>query len=102
MPNSAKPRWIELQRINLQPHHQPTGNTKHYLGSPEGVRQEFPRFVSLSIAQFEGDAGYYLLYHPEQGSGTDTWHLSLDDAMHQAEFEFGVRREEWQQSAGDS
>jgi hypothetical protein len=31
----------------------------------------------------------------ENGQGTDTWHMSLDDAFHQAEFEFGVKAEEW-------
>jgi hypothetical protein len=29
------------------------------------------------------------------GTGTDTWHESLEDAMHQADFEFGVQPDEW-------
>lgn len=82
-------------RLTLQPHHVPTGNTTHKLGSPDGRQQDFPPFVRLEIAQYEGDTGFYLLYYPETGHGTDTWHLSLDDALHQAEYEFGVKAEEW-------
>jgi hypothetical protein len=35
------------------------------------------------------------MYHCESELGTDTWHQTLDDAYHQAEWEFGVRQEEW-------
>jgi hypothetical protein len=35
------------------------------------------------------------MYLCENGQGTDTFHLTLDDALHQAEYEFGVRPEEW-------
>ena len=38
------------------------------------------------------------MYEPEIGHGTDTWHQSLDDAMHQAEWEFGVARDEWKKT----
>ena len=27
--------------------------------------------------------------------GADTFHLTLDDAKHQAEWEFGVKEDEW-------
>ena len=82
-------------RLTLQLHYVPTGNTTHKLGSPDGKQENFPPFVRLEIAQYEGDTGFYLLYYPEIGHGTDTWHLSLEDAMHQAEFEFNVRPNEW-------
>ena len=29
------------------------------------------------------------------GTGTDTWHQNLEDALHQAEWEFGVGDHEW-------
>jgi len=45
--------------------------------------------------QFEGDGGFYLMYVPESGTGTDTWHQSIDDALHQAEWEFDVKPGEW-------
>ena len=38
------------------------------------------------------------MYEPETGHGTDTWHLTLDDAFHQAEWEFGVTPEEWKKT----
>jgi len=88
-------KWKMLMRVKLQPHHMPTGNTKHWLGSPDGLRKEFPSFVRLEIAQWKEDSGFYLLYYPETGHGTDTWHQSLEDAMHQAEFEFKVKPDEW-------
>jgi hypothetical protein len=56
---------------------------------------EFAPFKALEICQHPGDAGYYLMYEPETGYGTDTWHLSLEDALHQAEWEFGVLKNEW-------
>jgi hypothetical protein len=95
MVETKSPQWKVLMRLTLQPHHVPTGNTTHKLGSPDGRQQDFPPFVRLEIAQYEGDTGFYLLYYPETGHGTDTWHLSLDDALHQAEYEFGVKAEEW-------
>jgi hypothetical protein len=57
--------------------------------------RDFPPFARLEIAQYEGDSGFYLLYYPETGHGTDTWHQSLEDAMHQAEFEFNVKASDW-------
>jgi hypothetical protein len=87
--------WKTLRQITLQPHHMPTGNTKHLLGSPDGLQKDFPPFVWLEIAQFDDDPGFYLLYHSESGMDADTWHLSLEDAMHQAEFEFNVKPDEW-------
>jgi len=35
------------------------------------------------------------MYEPETGHGTDTWHQTLDDAFDQAQWEFGIAREEW-------
>jgi hypothetical protein len=81
----------------LAPHHHRPGRTKHRLVGPDGPR-DFPPFIALTIAQFQGDNGFYLLYTPESGMGTDTWHQSLEDAFHQAEHEFGVIRIEWIQT----
>ena len=86
--------WKVNKSIELKSHHAPTGRTRHQVVNSKGA-QDFPPFVKLQIAQFEGDGGFYLLYLPEEGQGTDTWHKSLEDAMHQAEFEFNVRTEEW-------
>ncbi len=81
-----------LRRIRLSPEHGPTGNTRHYRDG--GL---LPPPVGLEIAWYPGETGYYLFYL--DGSGdvqTDTWHQTLEDAMHQAEFEFRVKPDEWE------
>jgi hypothetical protein len=83
-----------IKRVVLNEHHLRLGRTKHTLHDTQGIR-EFPPFVSLEIAQYQGETGYYLLHLCETGQGTDSWHPSLDDALHQAEYEFDVRKEEW-------
>jgi hypothetical protein len=70
------------------------GKTVHWLVDEKGKRP-FPPFVSLAIAQYEGDADYYLLHECKDHFSTDTCHTSLEDALHQAEFQFGVTRDEW-------
>ncbi len=83
-------------RAHLKPHHLQPGRTKHTLVDSTGARP-FPPFVTLEIAKFEGEEGFYLLYHPDTGPGTDTWHKSLEDALHQAEYEFEIMPNEWMQ-----
>ena len=55
--------------------------------------------IDLHIA--ETDEGFYLVSESShsQFSGGDTWHQTLDDAMAQAEFQFGVKPSEWQSPA---
>jgi hypothetical protein len=57
---------------------------------------DFPPFVTLEIAQFPSDSGFYLLHICANGEVADTWHQTVEEAMHQAEFEFGVQPGEWQ------
>ena len=83
-----------LFRVELGPHHLRPGRTKHTLSDASGTR-EFPPFKALEICSFPADDGYYLLYEPEEGNGTDTYHKTLEDALHQAEWEFGVTLAEW-------
>jgi hypothetical protein len=87
-------RFITLYRVQLQERHTATGNTEHWLVDGKGTRP-FPPFRALEIAQYEGDSGFYLLYIPASGHGTDTYHETLADAMHQAEFEFRVAGDDW-------
>lgn len=84
--------------VDLAEHHLGSGRTKHQLCDAFGAR-DFPPFKTLEICTFAGDSGYYLMYEPETGPGTDTWHQTLEDAMHQAEWEFGVARTEWRKVA---
>jgi len=71
--------------------------TKHWLKDETGLH-DFPPFVALEICSTSPADGFYLMYAPETGPGTDTWHQTLDDAFHQAEWEFGVAREEWKKT----
>jgi hypothetical protein len=76
----------------------PTGNTRHVVG---GTLIGKPS--SLRVARYADDPGYYLLYLDEHGQETtDTCHQSLDDALHQATFEFGVQAHEWTVVKSDS
>ena len=95
--DAAMQEPMVLARIRLGERHRPTGRTKHYYGLPGGERHEVPVPVELRITKYEGDAGYYLFYCDESGQElTDTYHDSVADAMAQAEWEFGVRPDEWQ------
>jgi hypothetical protein len=51
--------------------------------------------VSLEIAQYPNDSGFYLLHICASGEIADIHHGTVEEAMHQAEFEFGVQKEEW-------
>jgi hypothetical protein len=82
---------VVLRQLRLQAHHRPTGNTRHYAG--DGL---LPPPAILQIVQFSGDAGFYLLYLNENGEEmTDTYHDSLIGTLDQAEFEFSVKADEW-------
>jgi len=81
-----------LRRIVLGPQHRPTGRTRHFYG-----RVELPLPSELRIVQYSGDPGFYLLYCDELGNElTDTYHDTLEEAMAQADWEFGVKPDEWQ------
>jgi len=86
--------WVEIKRVDLNDGHLRPGRTKHYLCGPNGGR-EFPAFTSLVIAQYPGDSGYYLLHLCDDGTGTDTHHSTMEEAFHQAAYEFDVKPEEW-------
>jgi len=84
-----------LFRVELAAaHHLPPGRAKHRLKDASGVH-DFPPFRALEICSSSSDRGFYLIYEPESGLRTDTWHETLDDAFGQAEWEFGVSRDEW-------
>jgi hypothetical protein len=50
--------------------------------------------AGLAICQYEGETAFYLFgCDANWQTVTDTWHETLDDAKHQAEFEYeGVSR----------
>ncbi|WP_298061255.1 hypothetical protein [uncultured Campylobacter sp.] len=68
-----------------------TGNTAHY--DSDTI---LPQPSALSIIQYGGDSGFYLFYLNEsEKEQTDTYHESIEGAFKQAEFEFGVKKEDW-------
>jgi hypothetical protein len=62
----------------------PTARTTHRIGG-----EVLGPAAALAICQHDGDSQYYLLYcDSDWRVRTDTCHSSLDDAKHQAEFEY--------------
>jgi hypothetical protein len=88
----------EIARVTLQPHHQATGNTRHYFGVLDDPnRVEAPLPALLRIVQYEDAWGFYLFYCDADGvEFTDTLHERAELAKGQAEFEFNVKAHEWQ------
>jgi hypothetical protein len=93
MEENPEVEWLVLRRVSLGPHHLHPGRTKHTLSDSKG-RRDFPPFVSLEIVR-SGRGSYYLMHVCEDGSGTDTWHQTLEEATDQAEYEFEVKMSEW-------
>ena len=95
----TKQEWVKIKRVDITDRHVRPGRTRHYLGGSSG-RVEFPPFTSLVIAQYPGDSGYYLLHLCDDGTGTDTYHSTIEEAVHQAAYEFDVKPEEWVDISG--
>jgi hypothetical protein len=87
--------YVRLARAQVDPA-RVTGETRHYR---EGQLQSPPH--RLEIVQIPQDRnGYYLLYLDENGfEMNDTWHESIDRAMDQANYEFGLLPSEWERIA---
>jgi hypothetical protein len=85
---------VTLKRALLDGHHLRPGRTRHTISDAKGTR-DFPPFVRLDIAKSSEDVGYFLNRIAENGQVADTWHMTLDEAVEQAEFEFGVAESEW-------
>jgi hypothetical protein len=84
-----------MKRVALGgPHHLRTGRTRHTIKDANGIR-EFAPFVALEIASYPNTESCYLFHISENGEIADTWHQSVDEAIQQAEWELGVKREEW-------
>jgi hypothetical protein len=85
---------VAIKKVTLKEHHLSPSRTKHILSDSNGVRP-FPPFTSLTVARYGEEPGYYLMHICDNSLGTDTWHETLEEALHQAEWEFGVLPEEW-------
>src|SRR5688572_2036314 len=77
-----------------------TPKVRHYWGMPpmddgaDDSRQLMPPALFLLID--ENTDGVLLVRHSESGAFCgDTWHESIEDAKHQADYEFGTAVGEW-------
>jgi hypothetical protein len=81
---------ITLKRVLLTDRHLQPGRTRHTINGAD-----FQPFVSLEIVQYPNETSCYLFHIAADGNIADTWHESIEDALQQAEFEFGVQACEW-------
>jgi hypothetical protein len=81
------------KRVRLGPHHH-ASLAKHTI-SDASRKREFPPFVELVIAADPGETSCYLFHVCPDGRVADTWHQSIEEAVDQAEWEFGVQPGEW-------
>ena len=83
---------ILLRRLRLGPLHRPTGKTRHLHGS-----ELLPLPSELRIVKYFDGSGFYLFYCDGTGKEfTDTYHDTLECALAQAEWEFGVKEGDWE------
>lgn len=83
-------RMIAIRKVALDERHLRPGRTKHASNG-----KEFSPFTKLAICQYPGEVGIYLMHVCENGQVADTWHENPEDAIYQAQWEFGVQPDEW-------
>ena len=73
-----------------------TGFTKHIVD--ESLIND--NIKELKIINYPEDSGYYLFYCDDKGFQiTDTYHDSITAALEQAELEFKVKPDEWEDNS---
>ena len=87
-------QFTAIRRVKLGDHHLSPGRANDMIVGSNGKRP-FAPFKELIIAHDPGTVGCYLMHHSIDGRAADTWHESLEDALHQAEWEFEVELSEW-------
>jgi hypothetical protein len=91
------PQLATIKRVTLGPQHH-ASLAKHSISGGQGVRN-INAFVELEIAVCPGESSCYLFHTSADGQMTDTWHESVEDALDQAEWEFGVLPDDWSTTA---
>ena len=82
-------------------------SVRHVVGFPPELTGSQDEAESLSIPDIlvidEESEGSVFLYRLSRGGEPcgDTWHQSIDDARHQAKYEYGNALEEWQHVPDD-
>ncbi len=73
--------------------HKRTGNTKHFVG--DSLIESLPAYLQIENNP-EVENEVYLIHYDDNGNEmADTLHDSIEDAMGQADWEFGVKNSEW-------
>ena len=83
-----------VRTASLNDRHLHPGRTHHTIHDKLGKR-DFPPFVSLFITDTQGYTEAILWRLCENGEAAHTHHDSIEDAFHQAEFEFEVLPADW-------
>ncbi len=69
----------------------PTGATHHSRGG-----KEIERTAVLKLVRLAGDESVFLIHYGKEGDElTDTCHSSVGEALEQAEFEYALKKEDW-------
>jgi len=89
----STPQLRTIKRLRLGPNHH-FSLTKHTICDGKG-EWNFPPFVELVIAAHPGEENCFLFRVCADGRVADTWHETVEDALHQAEWEFGATPDEW-------
>lgn len=80
---------------------------RHYLGMPPMSDDEPDNRVPLPVASMillvedDGDGTYLYRLNEDKEAITDTWHMTVEDAESQAEFEYGVTHQQWEEPPAD-
>jgi len=86
-----------IAEVTLLDRHEPTDVTRHFYGWADSCGTPVPRPVFLQLVSYPGDEPRVYLFHcdAEGDEMTDILHDSVDDALAQAQAEFGVQPNEW-------
>ena len=80
---------------------------KHYRGFPPELTGGKDARVLLPVArvivlELKLSGAYLYRYAADASFGGETWHPTIDDAKHQARFEFGDAMSDWQEIPSDA
>jgi hypothetical protein len=85
-----------LRQIALTDKHRTPGRTLNSRITEVGT-EVIPPPASLQVAQYRDDPAYFMFYLDEAGAViADGWHLSIEEVLSRAKFEFEIQPDEWE------
>lgn len=83
--------YTVIQYVYLTNEHSSTFRTVHKIGD-----KVIDKPYKLQIVKYKNCNGFYLIHlNINEEEMTDTYHDTLEDAMEQADWEFGINKKEW-------